>query len=89
MTFDANDFAWGRNIGASRARAEAAEVVAEWEQHANNLRARLAKAETSRLGFAALAKTLTAELARLDPTNPLLDKNLQLSIVENKNSRTG
>lgn len=89
MTVNANDFAWGRNIGASRARADAEEAVAEWERHASDLKARLAKAESSRLGFAALARTLTAELARLDPTNSLLQTNVQLSIVEeHKNSPT-
>lgn len=82
MTF--NDFAWGRNVGASRARADAEDAISQWKRHTNDLQARLEKAESSRLGFAELAKSLSAELARLDPANKLLDKSTQLSIVEQR-----
>lgn len=66
---------------AATARSYGA-AIAQWEQFADGLQAQLAKAESSRIGFAQLLRAVSAELQRVDPTNPLLDKDKQLAILQ-------
>lgn len=87
-----SDYQQGAAFTAGRSSA----AIGEWEAHANslkqrlrqahshaeNLEASLAKAHASRFGLAQLVRTLSAELRRLDPQNPLLQIDRQLSIVE-------
>lgn len=79
--------------GLAGGRAGAAAAINEWEAHADSLKrrlqnaeseadAQLTKAHASRFGLAQLVRALSAELQRLDPTNPLLDKERQLAMLE-------
>ena len=62
-----------------------------WQRHADRLQARLnqaesdfANAESGRIGFAHLVKILTDELHRVDPANPLLQRETQLRLLSEK-----
>src|SRR3989338_3756549 len=82
-----NDFLNGQ-MAANFAHHRAS---ADWEAYSNKLKGKLqqaeldfVKAEAGRIGFAHLCKTLTEELIRFDPNNPLLPKEARLQIVEKK-----
>lgn len=80
----ANDFFNGQ-MAANFANRR---VVGEWQEFSDRLQGKLqkaefdfAKAESGRIGFAHLFKTVLEELRRLDPKNPLLEKDVQLKIL--------
>lgn len=85
------DFYAGRqaaNIGNGRAAADAESAIDAWEKFSNQLQGKLqkaeinfAKAESGRIGFAHLLRAVVQELRRVDPTNPLLQKDNQLRIL--------
>lgn len=89
-----NDFINGRmaaNFMHRRASADADEAIDSWKNFSNNLQTKLqrtemdfVKAESGRIGFAHLCKTLVEELTRIDPNNSLLPKEVRLQIVEKK-----
>ncbi|MBA4055821.1 MAG: hypothetical protein C0490_13985 [Marivirga sp.] len=77
--------------GVQVANLQSSQAVSEWERFSIGLQGKLAqaelsyaKAEASRIGFAHLFKTVTDELRRLDPNNPLLMKENQLKIFGTK-----
>ncbi len=77
------DFYAGRQAANLAARRD----IGEWQNFSARLEGKLrkaefdfAKAETSRIGFAHLFRTVLDELQRVDPTNPLLEKSAQLRI---------
>lgn len=66
-------------------------AVNEWENYSNRLKSKLqqtemdfVKAESGRIGFAQLFKSMTDELRRVDPNNPLLVKENQLRVVSTR-----
>lgn len=66
-------------------------VVSEWQEYSERLKQQLqktefdfAKAESGRIGFAHLFRTVLEELRRLDPKNSLLEKDVQLKILGDK-----
>lgn len=77
--------------GLSQGNAEsiaALGAVNDWKVYGNKLQGKLrnaefdfAKAEAGRIGFAHLFKSVAEELRRLDPSNPLLRKDVQLKIL--------
>lgn len=78
------DFFAGRQAAGLAAGRE----IGEWERFSSRLQGRLqqaefdfAKAEAGRIGFAHLFKTVLEELRRVDPANPLLQKETQLKIL--------
>lgn len=80
-----------QNFANARGRADARGAIAEWKEFSEELESKLektelsfVKAETGRIGFAHLCKTLVEELTRIDPNNPLLQKETRLRIVETK-----
>lgn len=89
-----NDFLNGRmaaNFANSRAAADAHEAILEWKAFSNELQNKLqktefnfVKAEFGRIGFAHLCRALVEEMERIDPSNPLLQKEARLRIVETK-----
>lgn len=90
----ANDFVNGRmtsNFVHARAAADARGAIAEWKDFSNKLQGELqkteldfVKAESGRIGFAHLFRTVVDELRRVDPNNPLLLKENQLKILGTK-----
>lgn len=78
-------------IVAIRERNDAVSTTHEWEAYSNKLQSKLektkidfVKAETGRIGFAHLFKTVVEELRRVDPSNQLLQKENQLRIIGTK-----
>jgi flagellar hook-basal body complex protein FliE len=80
------------NFSNRRAMADADEAIGEWKDFSNRLQGKLrnaedklwkaeAKAEIYQAGVACLLKQVTADLARLDPNNPLLRKEVQEQII--------
>lgn len=61
-------FAWQRFSGRLQDRLSQAEMD-------------FANAESGRIGFAHLFKAMAEELRRVDPTNPLLQKETQLRLL--------
>lgn len=66
-------------------------AINEWESYSNKLKNRLqqaeldfVKAESGRIGFAHLCRIVVEELRRIDPSNPLLQKENRLRIIEEK-----
>lgn len=64
-------FAWQRFSGRLQNQLNQAEID-------------FANAESGRIGFAHLFRTMAEELRRLDPTNPLLQKDTQLRMLRAK-----
>ena len=65
--------------------------IAEWNAYADELKRQLkgadfdfVKAESGRIGFAHLLKIVSEELRRIDPNNPLAQKDIQLTILRTK-----
>jgi hypothetical protein len=65
--------------------------IAERNPYADELKRQLkgadldfAKAESGRIGFAHLLKIVSEELRRIDPNNPLVQKDVQLTILHTK-----
>lgn len=89
-----DDFLNGRmsaNFANRRASAEADEAIGTWKEFSGRLQGKVqraelahAKAETGRIGFAHLVRALSDELRRVDPTNRLLNKDVQLHILGHK-----
>lgn len=85
------DFWAGRrasNMAHSAALQEADSAIGDWQRFSSGLQGKLeqsnnafAKAEAGRRGFAKLFKALSDELRRVDPNNPLLDRNVQLKML--------
>lgn len=85
------DFVNGRaaqNFANACGRADARGAIAEWKGFSEKLESKLeitelsfVKAETGRIGFAHLFKTVLEELRRIDPNNPLLQKENKLKIL--------
>jgi len=50
----------------------------------NSTELKFVKAEAGRIGFAHLFKMVADELKRIDPTNPLVAKEMQLQIIGSK-----
>lgn len=90
----ADDFLNGRmaaNFANSRAASDAHGAVVEWRDFSNKLQNKLnqtelnfVQAEASRIGFAHLFKTVVEELRRVDPGNPLIQKEIQLRMFGTK-----
>lgn len=89
MSLNGYNQGFGNGSAAGRALAvavdrDADEAIGEWKQFAGDLNAKLAKAESSRIGFAHLLREVSAELQRVDPDNPLLNKAKQLAIIRDQ-----
>lgn len=76
------------NLGNRRALADADGTIGEWEKFSNRLQNKLqktetdfARAEAGRSGLARLLKSVTAELKRLDPNNPLVRDEVQNQVI--------
>lgn len=85
------DFYAGRQAASLAAR----QGIGEWQNLSAQLQGRLqkaeldfAKAEAGRIGFAHLFKSIQDELRRVDPTNALLKKDVQLKILGTKVAET-
>ncbi|MDD5383976.1 MAG: hypothetical protein PHG89_03730 [Gallionella sp.] len=79
------------SIVAIRERNDAVGRANEWKNFSDKLQDKLdkaeldfVKAESGRIGFAHLFRVVAEELKRVDPNNPLLQKENQLRIVETK-----
>lgn len=79
------------NFAHRRASASADDAIDSWKDFSGKLQTRLqrtefdfVKAESGRIGFAHLFKTVVEELKRVDPNNPLLLKDNQLKILGTK-----
>lgn len=75
-------------IVAIRERNDAVSATHEWEAYSSKLQSKLqkteinyVKAESGRIGFAHLFKTVVEELRRVDPSNQLLQRENQLRII--------
>lgn len=84
MSIGSTDFFLGQQSSNLAHRA----AINEWEGLANRLEDKLqsvqmsfAKAEAGRIGFAQLFRMMADELRRLDPQNPLLNKETQLQLL--------
>lgn len=85
------DFYAGRqsaNFANGRAVAEASMVAHDWKNFSDRLQGKLektevdfARAEAGRSGLARLLKNMTAELKRLDPSNPLVRDEVQNQVI--------
>ena len=85
------DFYAGRqaaNFANRRLMVDSENAVDQWQGFSERLQGKLqqaefefAKAEAGRIGFAHLFKTVLDELKRVDPTNQLHQKNVQLRIL--------
>lgn len=74
----------GVAIGAGSTARRYGAAIDNWENYSNELEAKLAKANASRVGIAQLVRAISAELQRVDPNNPLLDKSRQIALVESQ-----
>ena len=91
MSTSALDFWAGRqsaNLANSRSVTDASKVADEWGNFAGRLQGQLdktttdfARAEAGRSGVARLLKIVTAELQRVDPSNPLVREEMQNQII--------
>ncbi|MDO8810532.1 MAG: hypothetical protein Q7J38_00685 [Gallionella sp.] len=79
-----NDFLNGQ-MAANFVRGR---VSDEWEAYSNKLKEKLqrteldfVKAECGRIGFAHMFRAVVEELRRVDPNNPLLQKETQLRMI--------
>lgn len=90
----ANDFLNGQmaaNFANGAAIDDAVGAARSWKNYSKQLQSRLnkadvdlVKAESGRIGFAHLFKTVLEELRRVDPQNRLLQKEVQLQILGTK-----
>ena len=82
---------WDYMAGRWAADREANNAIASWKKYSEKLEGKFAemewkyaKAESERVGFGNLYKTFREELQRVDPNNPLLQRDTQIKILNVK-----